>query len=155
MLYDTTLCVYRPRFHPAAPRRPMNKADPQNSATKKQHRRTNATKMPQVNIVETVQAAALDAQRLCETHMGVSPDVVIDSRPGESGCAEAMNVTLPFIEEFLAYILCELLKNSLRATVDFQPRERLGDFPVIVTVTGDEHTASIRVGRPRKSLQDC
>ena len=58
---------------------------------------------------EIVQYAARDATMMCTKKYGDAPDVVINGR---------LDLTFPYIPTHLHYILLELLKNAMRATVE-------------------------------------
>lgn len=58
---------------------------------------------------DVVQAAIQDATRLCEAKFGEAPRVVVRGR---------LDLTFPYIPSHLHYIVLELLKNALRATVE-------------------------------------
>lgn len=98
-------------------------------------------------------------QRMCKNRYGCSPEIEIKdvgSRP------------FPFVPRYLFYILSELLKNSVRATVEQHAYNwKLGKMldeneckdmpPVLVIVSGDENVSSIRIrdeggGIPLRSL---
>lgn len=80
----------------------------------------------QTSPFEIVRHAANDATMMCSRKYGDAPDVVINGR---------LDLTFPYIPTHLHYILLELLKNAMRATV-----EKYGiDYdielpPVIVTI---------------------
>ncbi|KAF9123676.1 hypothetical protein BGW39_008789 [Mortierella sp. 14UC] len=76
----------------------------------------------QLRPAELVKDCASFVQELCNVNYGSSPDVVINGQT---------DATFTYVPVHLEYILCELLKNSLRATV--------------------EHSAKIGRSVPRKS----
>ncbi|KAG7369538.1 mitochondrial branched-chain alpha-ketoacid dehydrogenase kinase [Nitzschia inconspicua] len=59
---------------------------------------------------QVVQAAVQDATRLCVEEYGCAPTVIISGR---------LDLTFCYIPTHLHYILMELLKNSMKATMDF------------------------------------
>lgn len=61
--------------------------------------------------------AAADACFMCERAYGFSPEVVF--------LGSNLNLSFPYVDSHLYYVLFELLKNSLRATVEFQVRPAL------------------------------
>ncbi|KAG0377957.1 hypothetical protein BGX24_005081 [Mortierella sp. AD032] len=63
----------------------------------------------QLKPAELVKDCASFVQELCTVNYGSSPDVVIN---GET------DATFTYVPVHLEYILCELIKNSLRATVE-------------------------------------
>jgi pyruvate dehydrogenase kinase 2/3/4 len=76
---------------------------------------------------QIVKQAAHDATFMCRRRYGEAPEVEIKGR---------FDLTFPYIPTYLHYILLELLKNAMRATV-----ERHGDsnhkFPPIVVIIAD------------------
>lgn len=81
------------------------------------------------DVLECLNCAILASKRVSFHHYGISPEVVI------SGCDV---VQLPFVRPHLEYILFELLKNAMRATVEhFGARrgslalEKSADFPAV------------------------
>lgn len=58
--------------------------------------------------------AAADACYMCERAYGFAPEVVF--------LGSNLNLSFPYVDSHLYYVLFELLKNSLRATVEFQVR---------------------------------
>ncbi|KAG0277535.1 hypothetical protein BGZ95_005768 [Linnemannia exigua] len=63
----------------------------------------------QLRLAELVKDCASFVQELCNVNYGSSPDVVINGQT---------DATFTYVPVHLEYILCELLKNSLRATVE-------------------------------------
>jgi signal transduction histidine kinase len=63
----------------------------------------------QLRPAELVKDCASFVQELCNVNYGSSPDVVINGQT---------DATFTYVPVHLEYILCELLKNSLRATVE-------------------------------------
>ncbi|KAF8941942.1 hypothetical protein BGZ47_007036 [Haplosporangium gracile] len=63
----------------------------------------------QLRPAELVKNCASFVQELCNVNYGSSPDVVINGQT---------DATFTYVPVHLEYILCELLKNSLRATVE-------------------------------------
>jgi pyruvate dehydrogenase kinase 2/3/4 len=51
---------------------------------------------------------------MCERAYGFAPQVVF--------LGSNLNLSFPYVDSHLYYVLFELLKNSLRATVEFQVR---------------------------------
>jgi pyruvate dehydrogenase kinase 2/3/4 len=91
---------------------------------------------------EIVQSAIEDATRLCTAQFGHSPKVVVKGR---------LDLTFPYIPTHLHYIVLELLKNALRATVEHHYKTHGGttgipkksvlatyqEFPDVVVVISD------------------
>ncbi|KAF9429243.1 hypothetical protein BGZ76_001603 [Entomortierella beljakovae] len=62
---------------------------------------------------ELVKTCANFVQELCDINYGSSPEVVINGQT---------DTTFTYVPVHLEYILCELLKNALRATVEFSKK---------------------------------
>ncbi|KAI2497805.1 Mitochondrial branched-chain alpha-ketoacid dehydrogenase kinase [Fragilaria crotonensis] len=75
---------------------------------------------------EIVKRAIDDASFMCTRKYGDAPEVIMSGR---------LEQTFPYIPTHLHYILLELLKNSMRATVDWHGID--GDFPPIKVVIAD------------------
>jgi len=75
---------------------------------------------------EIVKAAIEDASFMCTRKYGDSPEVIITGR---------LDQTFPYVPTHLHYIMLELLKNSMRATVDWHGVD--SDYPPIKVVIAD------------------
>eukprot|EP00542_Grammatophora_oceanica_P018997 CAMPEP_0194048702 /NCGR_PEP_ID=MMETSP0009_2-20130614/28171_1 /TAXON_ID=210454 /ORGANISM="Grammatophora oceanica, Strain CCMP 410" /LENGTH=416 /DNA_ID=CAMNT_0038694645 /DNA_START=116 /DNA_END=1366 /DNA_ORIENTATION=+ len=73
-----------------------------------------------------VERAINDAAFMCTRKYGEAPDVTISGR---------LDLTFPYVPTHLHYIMLELLKNSMRATVDWHGES--GDFPKIKVIIAD------------------
>ncbi|KAG0229146.1 hypothetical protein BGW42_001761 [Actinomortierella wolfii] len=72
---------------------------------------------------ELVRTCANFVQELCDVNYGSSPEVIINGQT---------DTTFTYVPVHLEYILCELLKNSLRATVEHSAkigRSRVSSLP--------------------------
>lgn len=90
---------------------------------------------PQCDPVALSRAAAADAVRLCKYHYGYAPPVEV---------VDVGQVRFPFIPQYLNYIMFEIIKNSLRAVTERYDSSELANYPVRVTVCGDDDTVVIR-----------
>ncbi|KAI8600417.1 mitochondrial branched-chain alpha-ketoacid dehydrogenase kinase-domain-containing protein, partial [Dissophora ornata] len=89
---------------------------------------------------DLIKTCASFVQELCDINYGSSPEVVINGQT---------DTTFTYVPVHLEYILCELLKNALRATEDDQdltkrPNE-FGHPPVEVTIAQGDHEVTIRI----------
>ena len=73
-----------------------------------------------------VRQAAEDATIICNRKYGDAPDVEVSGR---------LDLTFPYLPDHLHYILLELIKNSMRATVDWHGVDN--DFPPVRVVIAD------------------
>jgi len=89
-----------------------------------------------INVKESVQAAARKAQEVSYTTYGDAPNFAIDGTTA---------ATLAYIPVHLDYILFELFKNAARATVELHQRK--GNIPPVhVTICqGSEDELTIRI----------
>jgi len=103
----------------------------------------------QTNPYELVQHAADDAALICCRKYGDAPDVNIQGR---------LDLTFPYIPTHLHYIALELIKNSMRATVDFHGVDNdLPSIDVIIANGKDNEDVVIKVedkggGIPRSDM---
>eukprot|EP00612_Vaucheria_litorea_P003343 CAMPEP_0171461920 /NCGR_PEP_ID=MMETSP0945-20130129/6168_1 /TAXON_ID=109269 /ORGANISM="Vaucheria litorea, Strain CCMP2940" /LENGTH=382 /DNA_ID=CAMNT_0011988349 /DNA_START=180 /DNA_END=1328 /DNA_ORIENTATION=- len=76
-------------------------------------------------------SAIEDAKFVCARQYGDAPDVTIHGR---------LDLTFPFIPSHLHYILMELIKNSMRATVEYHGIDDIDEYPIkIVIADGEEN----------------
>mmetsp|Transcript_20264 Transcript_20264/g.58582 ORF Transcript_20264/g.58582 Transcript_20264/m.58582 type:complete len:330 (-) Transcript_20264:546-1535(-) len=75
---------------------------------------------------EIVKRAVDDASFMCTRKYGDAPEVIITGR---------LDMTFPYVPTHLHYIMLELLKNSMRATVDWHGVD--ADYPPIKVVIAD------------------
>lgn len=75
---------------------------------------------------EVVKRAIDDAAFMCTRKYGDAPEVIITGR---------LDLTFPYVPTHLHYIMLELLKNSMRATVDWHGVD--ADYPTIKVVIAD------------------
>lgn len=96
----------------------------------------------QLKPAELVKDCASFVQELCNVNYGSSPDVVINGQT---------DATFTYVPVHLEYILCELLKNSLRATVEHSvkigrsvPRRETSIFDELTEEEGPIDHAEVR-----------
>lgn len=78
---------------------------------------------------EIVKRAIDDASFMCTRKYGDAPEVTITGR---------LDLTFPYVPTHLHYIMLELLKNSMRATMDWHnDTDGYGDYPPIKVVIAD------------------
>ncbi|OAQ28513.1 alpha-ketoacid dehydrogenase kinase, partial [Linnemannia elongata AG-77] len=83
---------------------------------------------------DLIRTCASFVQELCDVNYGSSPEVVINGQT---------DITFTYVPVHLEYILCELLKNSVRATTK-RPND-FGHPPVEVTIAQGDHEVTIRI----------
>ena len=81
----------------------------------------------QTSPFEIVKRAIDDASFMCTRKYGESPDVIITGR---------LDLTFPYVPTHLHYIMLELLKNSMRATVDWYGLD-VDSYPPIKVIIAD------------------
>jgi len=96
---------------------------------------------PQCSAPRIARYAADLVGKMSEMRYGVAPPILV---------ADSGATPFPFVPRYLFYILSELLKNSVRATVEthrlcasFEVMEELP--PIHVVVSGDENVCSCRI----------
>lgn len=77
---------------------------------------------------EIVRHAAEDATELCLKKYGHAPEVVITGR---------LDLTFPYFPTHLHYMLLELLKNALRATMDHHYKNEDSELPPVTVIIAD------------------
>ncbi|KAF9921843.1 hypothetical protein FBU30_008094 [Linnemannia zychae] len=96
----------------------------------------------QLQLANLVKECASFVQELCKVNYGSSPDVVINGQT---------DATFTYVPVHLEYILCELLKNSLRATVEHSVKigrsapQKMADFFDIEPEDSNNVSMSVRV----------
>ncbi|CAB9502038.1 oxobutanoate dehydrogenase [lipoamide] kinase, mitochondrial [Seminavis robusta] len=101
---------------------------------------------------ELVRQAARDATKMCQRKYGEAPEVQINGRT---------DLTFPYIPTYLHYILLELLKNAMRATVERHSDATGRALPPVQVIVADEHdnedvvikVADVGGGIPRSNLK--
>lgn len=99
---------------------------------------------------EIVKRAIDDAAFMCTRKYGDAPEVIMSGR---------LDLTFPYVPTHLHYIMLELLKNSMRATVEWHGPD--ADFPpikVIIADGNDNEDVVIKVsdeggGIPRSNIK--
>lgn len=99
---------------------------------------------------EIVKRAIDDAAFMCNRKYGDAPEVIMSGR---------LDLTFPYVPTHLHYIMLELLKNSMRATVEWHGPD--ADFPpikVIIADGSDNEDVVIKVsdeggGIPRSNVE--
>lgn len=90
--------------------------------------------------LEVAQQAVADASRICEKTYGIAPDVEIF---GHGGKPEKMRIS--FVPSHLHHMLHEILKNAMRATVEFHGADNYDLPPIHIMVADGEEDWSIKV----------
>lgn len=90
-----------------------------------------------MSLKKVIEKWAAFAQQLAVEKYGHTPDIRISGH---------VNATFPYIEMPLEYILPELLKNSVRATIETHPGQRDKSLPpVYVTICNNDEDFIIKV----------
>lgn len=84
-----------------------------------------------------VTSIASYVEQLCDMHYGSSPDYIIQGQT---------DTEIPYIPVHVEYILMELMKNAMRATVEFSNKtKRLVHPPIEITIAKGEEDVTIRI----------
>jgi pyruvate dehydrogenase kinase 2/3/4 len=87
--------------------------------------------------LEVAKYAAEETRYLCHSYYGIAPEVnIICPHPKE---------TFTYVPSHLHYILCELLKNSLRATVEFHGYDTDPLPPVEVVIARGKTDITVKI----------
>ena len=78
-------------------------------------------------------AAIADASFMCRRQHGDAPDVVIVGRT---------DLTFPYVPSHLNYVLVELLKNSMRATVETHGVDNMPPIKIVIADGEDNEDVS-------------
>jgi len=99
---------------------------------------------------EVVKRAMDDASFMCTTKYGDAPLVLINGR---------LDLTFPYVPTHLHYILLELLKNSMRATMDWHGVDHDEYPPIKVVIADGEENEDVVIkvsdeggGIPRRNM---
>lgn len=100
--------------------------------------------------VKLVQEVADETKLICERVHGDSPNVIIHGN---------INDTFPYVPSHLYYIVMELLKNSMRATMEFHSKgSKIPNIDIIITDGETKEDVSIKIsdrggGIPRSLIK--
>lgn len=83
---------------------------------------------------EIAQQAISDVSYICERTHGDAPEVTIHGRT---------DLTFPYVPSHLNYMLIELLKNSMRATVETHGVDNMP--PIRIVIADGEDNEDVRV----------
>jgi len=86
--------------------------------------------------VKIIQSATDDAKHVCTSTYGQCPTVTVHGRT---------DLTFPYIPAHLYYPLFELLKNSMRAVVEFHQTDNLPPIRVIVADHEENEDVSLKI----------
>ena len=81
------------------------------------------------------------ATAVCRDATGTAPDVKLKS--------VSDNLAFPYVPSHLHYMLCEILKNAMRATVDTAQAKKASDLPPIVVIVAhsdENEDVAIKIG---------
>lgn len=97
---------------------------------------------------DIAQQAVDDASFMCSRAHGDAPSVTFHGRT---------NLSFPFVPSHLSYVLLELLKNSMRATVEKHGAERMPPIRIVIADGEDNEDVVIKVsdeggGIPRSNM---
>ncbi len=75
-----------------------------------------------------------DATYMCERVHGAAPEVTIHGRT---------DLTFPYVSSHIHYMLLELLKNSMRATVEMHGKKKLPPIRIVIADGEDNEDVSV------------
>ena len=113
---------------------------------------------PYCDVVAEVRRAHKEAARLSDLHYKHHPDLVIKSNNRSNNEALESPITLPYVPSHLHHMLFEVMKNSMRATVENSggPGSQLP--PITAFVSKTEQDITVRIsdlggGIPRSKMK--
>jgi len=99
---------------------------------------------PSCDAGELCRIAAYEVQEMCAAHTGRTPVVEVEVR--SATCGDGDVPRLSCVPRYLHYVLCEVLKNSCRATAAIARSARdLRARPISVIVCADERQVAIHI----------
>lgn len=93
---------------------------------------------------DVASSAIADASHICSRAHGDAPEVLIVGRT---------DLTFPYVPSHLNYVLVELLKNSMRATVETHGVDSMPPIKVVIADGEDNEDVSRGGGRQQCSAQ--
>jgi len=97
---------------------------------------------PHCNVAEVCQMVAYEVQEMCAMHTGRTPSVNVEMHSSEDDGVPRLS----YIPMYIRYILCEILKNSCRATAEaVRSHKELERRPISIVVCADERQVAIRI----------
>ena len=108
-------------------------------------------------MVTEVRRAHKEAARLCDLHYQRHPELVIVSNNRSFNESRETPITLAYVQSHLHHMLFEVMKNSMRATVENYDREPLPPITAFVSKTEVDITIKISDnggGIPRSQMKN-
>ena len=101
---------------------------------------------PYCDVVTSVRRAFSEAARLCGTHYGEYPDLRITTSNMTSSEAEDVPILLAYVPSHLHHMIFEIMKNSMRATVEQGRKEGLVPLsPIRVFISKTDEDITIKI----------
>lgn len=101
-------------------------------------------------VSNVARAAADDADMICERHLGFTPPIIIDGN---------RNLEFRYVPGHLYHLVFEVVKNSIRATIDTHGHKKAKDIPPVNIVIADgEDEIAVKIsdqggGMARKDVE--
>jgi len=115
---------------------------------------------PYCDVVTSVKRAFAEAARLCGSHYGEYPDLRVISNNKTSSEAGDVPILFPYVPSHLHHMIFEVLKNSMRATVEHSRKEGLAALsPIRVLISKTDVDITIKIsdqggGIPRSQIEN-
>lgn len=100
---------------------------------------------PYCDVVTSVRRAYDEAGKLCEAHYGRRPELVIQSSNKSSAEATDVPVLFAYVPSHLHHMIFEVLKNSMRATVDYAASQGTEMSPIRVLISKTDVDITIKI----------
>ena len=114
---------------------------------------------PYCDVVSEVRRAHKEAARLCDLHYKHHPDLVINSNNRSNNEARDSPITLAYVPSHLHHMLFEVMKNSMRATVEHCEALQSPLLPITAFVSKTDVDITIKIsdnggGIPRSQMKN-
>ena len=115
---------------------------------------------PYCDVGASVREAFAQAQRLCGSHYGEYPELRLTSINKSSKEAEEVPILLAYVPSHLNHMFFEVIKNSMRATVENTRKQGLASLsPIRVLISKTDLDITIKIsdqggGIPRSQMEN-
>jgi len=114
---------------------------------------------PYCDVVGQVRRAHSEAGRLCDLHYQHHPELQVISNNRSSNESKDTPISLAYVQSHLHHMLFEVMKNSMRATVENCDGQGIPLSPITVFVSKTEQDITIKIsdtggGIPRSQMKN-
>jgi len=114
---------------------------------------------PYCDVSAAIRRAYDEAGKLCELHYGQKPEILISSVNKTANEAEDVPIMFAYVPSHLHHMVFEVMKNSMRATVEQAVRFGTDVHPIKVLVSKTDSDITIKIsdnggGVPRSAMDN-